>query len=183
MAGHSQGSGNVVMVLEEYMKVHPEYLKNLVAAYVIGYSVDDEWLTKNPHIKFAEGETDTGCIVSYVVEGPDSTMPTTLASSDSLSINPLNWKTDDTPAPASANKGRLVQNHLLHSWSITKENVSGAVIDPERRTVICTTNTDYEKTSPIGDKSLHTYDYAEYYANLRENGLKRCSAFLGHEAK
>ena len=35
------------------MKKHPEYLKRMVAAYVIGFSVTKDFLKRNPHLKFA----------------------------------------------------------------------------------------------------------------------------------
>lgn len=55
LAGHSQGSQMLTNVLGEYMKEHEEYLKRMVAAYVIGYSVTDEFLSEHPYLTFAEG--------------------------------------------------------------------------------------------------------------------------------
>ena len=70
LAGHSQGSQILTMILSDYMKEHPEHYKNMIAAYVIGYSVTDKYLAANPHLKFAEGADDTGVIISYNTEGP-----------------------------------------------------------------------------------------------------------------
>ena len=56
-------------VLSEYMKAHPEYLKRMIAAYVVGYSITEDYLKANPHLKFAERADDTGVIVSYNTEG------------------------------------------------------------------------------------------------------------------
>ena len=69
LVGHSQGSIMQSFVLSEYMKVHPEYLERMVAAYVIGYSITEDFLKANPHLKFAEGADDTGVIISYNTEG------------------------------------------------------------------------------------------------------------------
>lgn len=179
LAGHSQGSAVIKIILEEYMKVHPEFLEKMVAAYVIGFGVEQSYLEENTHLKFAEGETDTGVIVSWNLEGPGTTMSSILLYNGTCkNINPLNWKTDGTYADKSLNKGKLVQTHYLHSWTIDKTAGGDAQIDLTRGSLICKTNTDYESNTGFGDKSLHTYDYAEYYANIKENGLKRIEAFL-----
>lgn len=44
----------------------------MVAAYMPGCSVTEKWLNEHPHLKFAQGETDTGCIVSWNTEGPQN---------------------------------------------------------------------------------------------------------------
>ena len=49
LAGHSQGSIMQSFVLAEYMKAHPEYLKRMIAAYVIGFSITEDYLKDNPH--------------------------------------------------------------------------------------------------------------------------------------
>ena len=99
LAGHSQGSMWLTLVLEDYMARHPEYLENMVAAYVIGYSVTEEYLARNPHLKFAEGAEDTGVIVSYNTEGPGNCdQYNCVVQEGAVAINPINWKRDDTYA-------------------------------------------------------------------------------------
>lgn len=44
MAGHSQGSAICQIVLEEYMRVHPEFLKRMVVTYSGGFSVSQQYL-------------------------------------------------------------------------------------------------------------------------------------------
>ena len=46
----------------------------MVAAYVIGFSITADDLKINPALKFAEGEYDTGVIVSWNTEGPEIKM-------------------------------------------------------------------------------------------------------------
>jgi hypothetical protein len=72
LAGHSQGSAILTLVLEKYFKEHPEYYDRMVAAYVIGFSVTKDELEANPHLKFAAGESDTGVIVSFDAEGSEN---------------------------------------------------------------------------------------------------------------
>jgi len=71
LAGHSQGSNVLVYLLSEYMKENPKVYARMIAAYVIGYSITEDYLTKNPHLKFAEGPDDTGVIISYNTEAPE----------------------------------------------------------------------------------------------------------------
>lgn len=70
IAGHSQGSVIARFLLSEYMKENPDVYNRMIAAYIIGYSITDEYLAENPHLKFAEGPDDTGVIISYNTEAP-----------------------------------------------------------------------------------------------------------------
>lgn len=72
LAGHSQGSMILKIVLQDYFLEHGEYLERMVAAYVLGYSITTDNLKANPSLRFAEGADDTGVIVSWDIEGPES---------------------------------------------------------------------------------------------------------------
>ena len=74
LAGHSQGSLMLKIALCDYFKEHSDYLDRMVAAYVIGFSITADDLKINPALKFAEGEYDTGVIVSWNTEGPEIKM-------------------------------------------------------------------------------------------------------------
>ena len=113
IAGHSQGAAILRLVLKGYFKEHPEYYKRMVAAYAIGYSITKEYLEAYPHMKFATGETDTGVIISWHAEGPKNVeanlpIPSVIILKNGISINPLNWKRDETYAPSSMNMGSIV---------------------------------------------------------------------------
>jgi len=182
LAGHSQGSAVIKVILSDYMKAHPEYLKRMVAAYPIGFGVTKEWLKANKHIKFAKGETDTGVIISWNTEGPDATIDNFLLPKNTVAINPINWKRNEKLATVEENKGSLNSKTAK-----IEKGAADAKLNLKRGAVICTTSTNYTtktfKTNMFGDKSLHGEDYQLYYANIRENGLKRIEAYLGHKAK
>ena len=74
LAGHSQGSNVLIYLLSDYMKENPKVYARMIAAYIIGYSVTDSYLARNPHLKFAAGPDDTGVIISYNTEGPVASM-------------------------------------------------------------------------------------------------------------
>ncbi|HJJ31007.1 MAG TPA: DUF3089 domain-containing protein, partial [Methanocorpusculum sp.] len=198
LAGHSQGSCMLSIVLDEYMKAHPEYYKNMAAAYLIGFGVEEEWVDANPHLKFAEGETDTGVIISWNTEAPGATKTSFVVGDNSpLVINPLIWKTDETYADKSLNKGSIVESsgaeeiedgvYLYGSYNITLQpGLHDAQVNNDRGVLICTTDNasvmPYEISGgTLGDKSLHGEDYAIYYANIAENGKKRIDAFLAEK--
>ena len=60
------------IALQDYFLEHGEYLERMVAAYVLGYSITTDNLKANPSLRFAEGADDTGVIVSWNIEGPES---------------------------------------------------------------------------------------------------------------
>lgn len=166
LAGHSQGSVWLTVVLEDYMKEHPEYMERMVAAYVIGYSVTEEYLARNPHLKFAEGADDTGVIISYNTEGPgNKDAYNCVVRAGARAINPINWSLDETYA--------------------TNGTVD-AQIDAERGVVICTTiqNTPEMKASLaeyFGEESFHLYDYDLYWEELQKNVADRIESFMKKE--
>ena len=178
LAGHSQGSQILTMILSDYMKEHPEHYKNMIAAYVIGYSVTDKYLAANPHLKFAEGADDTGVIISYNTEGPaNKDQHNAVVTDGAISINPINWKKDDTYAAKEENLGSLNIDGEI------EKNLADAKIDLERGVVVCEAADSAVYAIPeaahalFGPESYHGYDYGLYYMNLRENAKVRIEAF------
>ena len=177
LAGHSQGSLWLTYVLEDYMAKHPEYLENMVAAYLIGYSVTEDYLARNPHLKFAEGATDTGVIVSYNTEGPGNRDQfNCVVQPGAVSINPVNWKRDETYASPEENLGSLSAEGEITSGT------ADARIDLERGTVICETvefvpELQAAMAEYFGPESYHLQDYSLYYGNLQKNVADRIAAF------
>lgn len=177
LAGHSQGSVWLSVILEDYMKEHPEYLENMVAAYAIGYSITEEYLERNPHLKFAQGAEDTGVIISYNTEGPGNKDEyNCVVKEGAISINPINWKLDDTYASAEENLGSLdTEGEIVM-------NQADARVDTDRGVVIC----ESIKVAPelamamgeyFGPESFHLQDYSLYFGNLQQNVADRIEAF------
>jgi len=164
-------------VLEEYMKAHPEYLKRMIAAYVIGYSITEDYLKANPHLKFAEGADDTGVIISYNTEGPGNENNVVVLPG-AISINPINWKRDDTYASAEENLGGLIFNEKILDYEIV-EHVADAQIDLERGVVVTTTKAVKPMPGKIfGPASFHEDDYQLYFNNIKANAAARIEAYL-----
>ena len=177
LVGHSQGSIMQSFVLAEYMKEHPEYLKRMIAAYVIGYSITEDYLKANPHLNFAEGADDTGVIISYNTEGAGNGNNIVVLPG-AISINPLNWKRDETYAPTEENMGGRVFNMEIKDFEKVP-NAADAKIDLKRGVVITTTKAVEPEgaSSPFGVASFHENDYPLYYYNIKDNVAKRIAAY------
>ena len=186
IAGHSQGSAMVLVLLRTYFKDHPEYYSRMVAAYPIGYSVTDEYLAANPHLKFATGETDTGVIIAWNTEGPknlETNAHNLVVLPNTRSINPLNWKLDETYAPASMNLGSLMANVETGEPEI-KDVGADAQINLARGVVITNAKGEPmdEETAKaaaefFGPDGRHNEDYLFFYNNIKDNVAKRVAAF------
>ena len=93
-AGFSQGGLAVVELLKH---MDDETYGQLAAAYVLGYKVTAADIAECKHIKQAEGEDDIGVTICYnTVKDVKYVKP--VISQSVIGINPVNWRTDDTPA-------------------------------------------------------------------------------------
>ena len=180
IASHSQGSAINSLVLESYFKEHPDYYKRMVASYMIGFSVTKDWLKENPHLKFATGEADTGVIVSWNTEGRqniEQNAKNVVVMPNAISINPLNWKLDDTYASASENKGSLIIDEEAGTVSIGDIGAD-AQLNIARGVVV--TNAKSEPiplTDFFGPQSFYNGDYTFYYNNIKDNVATRIAAY------
>ena len=180
IAGHSQGSAMTKLLLMKYFKEHPDYYQRMVAAYVIGYAVTSDDLAANPHLKFATGESDAGVIVSWNTEGQknvDENAANMVLMPNAISINPLNWKLDDTYAPASENLGSYMTNPETLQNEITDVNAD-AQVNVARGVVVTNPQCDPNPLTFIfGPASYHDNDYALYYNNIKDNVAKRIATY------
>ena len=189
LAGHSQGSRLCYMVLSEYMKEHPERYEKMIAAYCLGDSLTQKYLEENPHVKAAKATDDTGVVVSWNTEGPENKGHESLViAPGAVAINPLNWRTDDTPASADENLGSFVPR-LLRSGLIKLPVKADAVLDLERGSVVVTEPRlskfaisnipGFKQTASVfGPASYHGCDYSFFFLNIRENARRRCEAWF-----
>ena len=178
LAGFSQGAQLVLMLLEEHFS-DPYLQERLIAAYCIGWKVTEEDLEGYPHLRMGERDDDTGVIVSFNTEAEgicDSIIVP--AGVRTLSINPLSWRTDSSPADRSLNKGGCLTDY---SGDVVEEIpfMTGAYIDPVRGTLraVDIDPASYENgLFPSG--VYHLYDYQFFFRNLEENVAVRTDAWL-----
>ncbi len=178
IAGYSQGAMMCLQLVKE-MSAYPEVMQKMVACYAIGWRVTEQDLEAFPNLKMAEGESDTGVIISFNSEAPDVQASIFVpAGVKSLSINPLNWKTDSTVADKSLNKGIC----SLSGWGLSVKDIQqrvGAYLDPERGTLKVL---DLQGTALVKQMSedgvYHGQDTQLFYRNLEENVQTRIAAYL-----
>ena len=181
LAGFSQGSQLLLMLLQEYFD-DPVYSEKLIAAYCIGWRVTENDIAQYPHLKVAQGENDTGVIISFncEAEGVEESLIVPKGVK-TLGINPLNWKTDSTPASRSLNEGACFTNY---AGEIKDEiaQMTGAYLDESRGTlrVVDADPSDYSN-SLFPDGVYHLSDYQFFFRNLQRNVAVRKESFL-HQA-
>ena len=191
LAGSSQGSRLLGMVLGEYMQEHPDYYKGMICAYRLGDSLTRPYLEKYPHVKAAQGEEDLGVCISWNTEGPENDgHPSLVVAPEAIAINPLNWKTDETPASEELCMGCLFPHIPGSELEILEEKVS-TVLNVNRGVVVVTNPemAKYSITQSMGEEgkymeplfgpcSYHNCDYSFFYYNIRENAKKRVNKWF-----
>lgn len=184
LAGFSQGADMCIRLMKECFK--DENMQNqLIACYAIGWRITEEETREYPQLKPAEGESDTGVIISFnsEAESIDNSL-TVPKGTKTLAINPLNWKTDGTVADKSLNLGACFTDY---DGNIIKEsnNLTGAYIDDVRGTLKVTdvTPEEYPAGLDIFENGIyHLYDYQFFYRNLQKNVQTRIDAYLSNKA-
>ena len=94
LVGFSQGG---MLVLDLLKHMTDEQYNRMVAAYAIGYRITEEDC-KNNHIRPASDETETGVTISFNSALSTNGLWPLVAEGAVTCINPVNWKTDSTPA-------------------------------------------------------------------------------------
>ena len=188
LAGHSQGSQVLLVLLSEYMKQHPEVYKRMIAAYLIGYPVTAEYIAKNPHLKFAEGPDDTGVIISYNTQSNNLFPAKNVLIGDvvGLVINPISWTRTETLATTAEGLGSYMPDPTSTLNPIRRPFVkvaqyADAQVNKEQGVLICTTadeNEMFELSPVFGKGNYHSFDYPFYYFNIRQNAENRANKFL-----
>ncbi len=180
LAGFSQGADMCYRLLEEYFD-DEKLCDQLVAVYAIGWPCTKELVEQYPQIKPAASADDLGVVVSFDCESPDFTGSfINPADMHAYTINPLNWKTDGTPADKSLNLGACFTDY---EGEIQSEvlGLCGCYIEEGRGVVKVTDVTPKEFPAVLGilpDGAYHIYDYQFFYRNLQENVANRVERFL-----
>lgn len=178
LAGFSQGSEMLLRLMADKFD-DPVLRDQLVAAYLIGWRVTREDMSCYPFLKMARNSGDTGVIISFNSEA-EWIQNSLIVPDQTLGINPLNWRTDSTPAAASENQGAVFTDY---AGGIVKEvpNLTGAYLDPSRGTlrVSDVTPADFPPVLDMFQEGVyHLYDYQFFYRNLQENVRERIDNFL-----
>jgi len=175
--GHSQGALDLYAVLKACPELSVE--NGWVASYLIGIP---KLMAKDIVRDFAgrsilpaAGREDLGVIISWQTQCPEVTS-SPFATPGGYGINPLNWRTDATPAPASANLG----SHFYEWWkpgtpTRRETHFRGAVFSPEKGALLVDlpTNSAYDGRGILGEGIFHACDISLFAENLAENARQR----------
>lgn len=192
LAGFSQGSEHIIRLIKDYLgdsadqsDGSDDLSTRLVAAYAIGWRLTEEECTDFPWLQAAQGETDTGVVVTFNSEDPEVEDSIIVpAGTRTLAINPLSWSASSEEAPAELNLGACFTDY---SGAVVEEvpEFCGAYLDTERGTlkVVGVDPADYPPSLSIFDEGVyHLYDYQFFYRNLQENVATRVEAYLDERA-
>lgn len=179
LLGHSQGSQMLLELLKNGMS--DKQYGQMVAAYLFGYEITEHDLKQAAkRLKPAQGEDDCGVVISFnsatSLQGRSPLFANTV-----VCINPLNWKTDGTVAPAELHKGIVRYDKKLQGYKVTPNYTSVQIIDhllvcKEVDPKVCY-NEAIKEPFPVGN--LHFADSWLYAENIKENMRKRASLFCG----
>lgn len=159
LAGHSQGAKAVIELLKREMT--PDISRKLIATYAIGYTVTPEELAGYSTLRPAQDSIDTGVLIGFnSVTRPDAVSP--LFRDNVVCINPVNWRTDATPA-TSYQGFTVAQDTTIHTLIVTG-------IDEEQYFI-----PSVAALLPKGN--LHVQEFNLYNEDLRKNVLQRIRAF------
>lgn len=175
LAAHSQGSIVTIALIKDRL-YDPKIQKQLVAAYVLGYSVTPDDLKAFPWLKPAQKADDTGVIISWNTQAPGATGSPVLLPS-AICINPLNWTTGNTPADKSQNLGAVFFDDFTGKIKREVPHYTGAVIDTQTGALV-TTPPDKLNIGNFPKGVLHKFDYAFWYRNLEQNVKDRIAAYF-----
>ena len=164
LAGFSQGAHIMLELLKE---MDDDTFRRMVAAYAIGITIP---AADHPHIVAAKGADDTGVTICY-----NSVRDTSCAmrgwTKSSIAINPVNWRTDSTPAVLVTEPSPLlpVDQQKRDTMTVHLDTASGLLI------VEGFTAQDYMLPLIGVEGNYHTREIWLYRDQLRENMALRAS--------
>jgi len=167
IASHSQGSKHAERLLKEYFENKP-LGKKLVAAYVIGWSVPENYFTS---LKMCVDSTDINCVCSWRTFRKDYN-PEFIISEPvkALVTNPLNWRTDEVYASKKENKGAV-----LYKFNKVYKRTNDAQIS---NGMLWVKRPKFPWSFLYTTKNYHPGDINLFYLNIRENVEQRINAYF-----
>ena len=162
LAGFSQGAQMAL----ELLKTMPEAVRErMIATYLIGWRVTREELERHPAIRPATGPDDIGVTICYnSVRSPEDAFHP-VSDGNAVAINPVNWRTDATPAT------------LSDSLTVVLDNASKLLL------VSGYSRTDHAMPPYWNGGNYHTFEIRWYSDCLKENIALRTNKYLNGVSK
>lgn len=174
LLGHSQGAMNLLYLLHSTPQITKK--RGFAAAYLPGILVTEKMfvsLFPDKRLSPAKGEMDTGCVIFWNSMNQEGFHPL-FAGKDALCINPLNWKTDSTPADRFQNSGAVFYDYRTGKTE-RKANFCSAYIDRNKGalTVPLPSMSHYDAKGFMGKGIFHMFDVWFFAENIRINAAGR----------
>jgi hypothetical protein len=162
IASHSQGSWHARRLLKDFFD-GTELQKRLVAAYVVGFGIDESMYTS---LKPCNNATQTGCYITWAsfkkgFEAPKSGLYNTVC------VNPVTWNRDTIAVDRSQSQGAI-----LLDINKRYDGACGTQIHKHYLWV------DAHLPVVRSWKVLHVADYNLFWYDIRKNVQDRVKAFL-----
>lgn len=177
--GHSQGSMDLYLVMKRTKLAAPA--AGFVAAYLIGLPrLGAEEIAADLAgcgIRPASGAEDTGVVIGWNTQSPAARNPG-FTGNGTYCINPLNWRTDGTSAPKSANAEAFFYDYRDRTYR-SVPRFCGARIDVKTGALLVDLpeNSRYDAKGFMGRGVFHMNDVWFFAGNLRENAVLRVKAW------
>lgn len=165
IAGHSQGTYHTRRLLQEEIDT-TKLLEQMVAAYVIGFAVNDSMYE---NIKLCNSESETGCFISWM-SYKSGYKPSGWWFENAQSLNPLSWESDTSEIRIDDYDGTIVLNpnrHFSRPMSVKVKRLEGEILWVK-------TKAPWLRMM----KNLHVADYSLFYRSIRENVKTRAKAYF-----
>ena len=192
LASHSQGSLHAMRLLEERIAGTPLQAQ-LVAAYLIGYSVPEE--IERAGVPVCRAARATGCLLDWntvAADADDNRGAERLiwlagryqpfAGGRRVCVNPLNWVPDGA-ADASLNLGALPAVGPGQALRASVPQLTGARCDAGllRVSIPRSERRGFANLLTLFG-SYHVFDYNLFYTNIRVNAAERVAAYRAAQA-
>ena len=188
LIGHSQGAVDLYELLRTSPEITPG--SGFAAAYLAGLpkktAAEIERDFEGREISLGTGEDDTGVILVWNTEAEDAgdnifTVP------GGAVINPLNWKTDGTPAALSASqeKAYFYVSEKEPAGTFSASLLNGAHTDRLRRGALVVdlpVDSQYDASAQMGEGVFHANDIFFFASFLRDNMVRRATAWREQHA-
>ena len=188
LIGHSQGASDLYELLRATPEITPE--SGFAAAYLAGLpkktAAEIERDFAGRGIRLGKGADDTGVILTWNTVAQDAgdnifTVP------GGAVINPVNWKTDDTPADLSESRetGYYYVSEKEPAGTFKASLLDGVHADPGRGALIVNLPGDsqYDASGQMGEGIFHANDIFFFAGFLRDNMVRRAAAWRAKYAQ
>lgn len=182
LIGHSQGASDLYELLRSSPEITPE--SGFAAAYLAGLpkktAAEIERDFAGREIRLGKSADDTGVLLTWNTVAEDAgdnifTLP------GGAVINPVNWKTDDTPADLSESPATAYYyvSEKEPAGTFKASLLDGVHADPARGAVVVGLPGDsqYDASAQIGEGIFNANDIFFFAGFLRDNMVRRAAAW------